>query len=508
MADLLGTAYVMVRGDGSRLGADLTAIGGKVKGFFSGLASSIGGITGQLGGLGSFLSIGGGLALATREMVAGVAAADEQAAADKRLEAVLKATGHAAGLSGEELRHHAAQLQYTTGVADDSIQNFQAVLLTFKNVQGDTFKQATALALDMAAVMGTDVEGAAVQLGKALNDPIQGLTALTRVGVSFSDQQKQLVKTLVETGRGAEAQSVILGELRSEFGGAAEAMAQGPEGNLKRLNSVLGEMREELGAALIPLRTLATEWQIRFVQGLTSAMPVITAVAEFISESFRFIVGWGYTLATNLGTVWELIQWSAESCALFLEDIFGNSVKAIQDSFFALGDSIVDLFGQLPTIVLQAARGSRDALDQVLGDALNRQKEIAGTILKPSANTLLAMNQAAMLAAELAGKKAALDSADRNRLTLQRPGERTFDRPGAGAQEFNKGKAKADAKDALRDVSGFLGPLELTKRLQEAFLKKDDKLLGVAEAQKDIQVGMAADLKRLADKPALGLAMP
>ena len=75
----------------------------------------------------------------------------------------------------------------------------------------------------MSPVLGTDASGSAIQLGKALNDPIKGITALTRVGVTFTEQQKDQITTLVESGKTIDAQKIILGELQKEFGGSAEA---------------------------------------------------------------------------------------------------------------------------------------------------------------------------------------------------------------------------------------------------------------------------------------------
>src|SRR5258708_1908746 len=63
------------------------------------------------------------------------------------------------------------------------------------------------------------------QLVKALNDPIHGVTSLMRVGVTFTAQQKEQIKTLVDTGHTMDAQKVILAELTKEFGGSAAAQA-------------------------------------------------------------------------------------------------------------------------------------------------------------------------------------------------------------------------------------------------------------------------------------------
>ena len=52
--------------------------------------------------------------------------------------------------------------------------------------------------LDMAEIFGS-VDSAAMQLGKALNDPVNMMGALTRAGVTFSEEQKEMIKNFVDS---------------------------------------------------------------------------------------------------------------------------------------------------------------------------------------------------------------------------------------------------------------------------------------------------------------------
>jgi hypothetical protein len=181
------------------------------------------------------------------------ALAQVQVDAETKLAAVIKATGGAAGFTADEMKKMAAGLQSITTFGDEAIINMQALLATFKEVKGDQFTEATRAALDMAAVLDTDLKGAAIQLGKALNDPTQGMNALTRSGVSFTEQQKQLVKALQESGNIAGAQNVILAEMRAQFGGAAEAAAAAAGGGMKQFWNTLGDIKESIGMEVLPL---------------------------------------------------------------------------------------------------------------------------------------------------------------------------------------------------------------------------------------------------------------
>ena len=155
---------------------------------------------------GAIAGVGVGLFAAARE------AADAEKV-HRQLEAVLKSTGNAAGLFKDDIEDQATALSKLTNYDNEAVLSAQNLLLTFTNIKGPIFQQATSTLLDMATAMGTDVKGSAIQLGKALNNPIDGISALTRVGVTFSDEQKKVIETLVNTGQTAKAQQVILNEL-------------------------------------------------------------------------------------------------------------------------------------------------------------------------------------------------------------------------------------------------------------------------------------------------------
>lgn len=177
--------------------------------------------------------------------------ATKQSDAEAKLAGVLRATGEAAGFTAKELIKEAAALQKVTTFGDEVIINAQAILATFKQIKGDQFKETTELAMDMATTMGNDVKGAVIQLGKALNDPAVGLTLLNRSGVTFSETQKNLIKQLVESGDLLGAQTIILKEVRSQFGGLARDLAKTDVGKFKQAINELGDAGEEFGAAII-----------------------------------------------------------------------------------------------------------------------------------------------------------------------------------------------------------------------------------------------------------------
>lgn len=166
-----------------------------------------------------------GLAAALKNAIAQTSAAEQS---NIRLQAVLRGTGHAAGLTKVELDSMADSMKRRLGIDDDAMRDSMAVMLTFRNISRESFRDALEVSADLAAVMQTDLKSAVLQLGKALENPEEGLTALTRSGVSFNDTQKEIIKHLVDTGRQAEAITLILSTMKSQgLDKVAESMNQG-----------------------------------------------------------------------------------------------------------------------------------------------------------------------------------------------------------------------------------------------------------------------------------------
>lgn len=170
-----------------------------------------------------------------------------QIEADTKLAAVIKSTGSAAGFSADQLKEYAAQLQEVTTFGDEVTESAAAVLLTFTNLHKDVFKRALKASMDLSTVLGTNLNSAVLQLGKALNDPVANMGALSRAGIQFSKDQKALIKNLVESGNLYEAQNIMLKEMERQFGGVAEAAAKTFGGSVKQLGNIIGDFQEKLG---------------------------------------------------------------------------------------------------------------------------------------------------------------------------------------------------------------------------------------------------------------------
>ena len=222
-----------------------------------GLSQGATAIQGPMGGVASRISVVNSLFSSGVGKTAGFAAAlagltlagykslkvfNEYEKAQLRTEALVRATGSAAGYSASELQGQADAVALNTLASVQGITEAQNVLLTFKSVSGDAFSQAVELSQDMAAVFGGSAKDKALQLGKALEDPVAGINALKRSGVSFTASQRDMIRSLVETGDVAGAQRVILEQLAGQVGGAGAAEAGGVAGSV----DTLGQRWDEL----------------------------------------------------------------------------------------------------------------------------------------------------------------------------------------------------------------------------------------------------------------------
>jgi hypothetical protein len=242
----LASAFVDLTLEDGRFGPRLAAVEKTMRGFQNRMES-----------MGRFarnalLGLGAGLIFSARE------AAKAEAAASK-LEATLKATGGAAGLTAKEIHAFASELEGASLFDNDEIVSAAAALARFGNISGAVFKDALRAATDLSAATGTDLVSATTRLGKALNDPAKRYKTLANAGVQFSEAQATTIKAFVKTGDVVAAQRVLLEQLEDQFSGVAEASTKTFGGAMIMVWRDMKRVAETIGVAFIPaLRAAAT----------------------------------------------------------------------------------------------------------------------------------------------------------------------------------------------------------------------------------------------------------
>ena len=194
------------------------------------------------------------------------AAFTEEEEAIARMTGALRANAGQANVSADEIRNLASRLQDTTTYADDATISAAGLLLTFHNISNELgdgnriFDRTIVSAQNLSAALGTDLESATMQLAKALENPATGLTALARSGTTFTAQQKDMIRTMVDAGDTLGAQRMILDVVESQYGGMAETMAQTTKGKIKSAMNTLGDSMEQFGALLVPMVDKVSEF--------------------------------------------------------------------------------------------------------------------------------------------------------------------------------------------------------------------------------------------------------
>lgn len=277
-------------------------------------------------------------------------------------EAVIKSMGLSATVSADQIGDMASALSKKNGVDDEAIQTGQNLLLTFGDLaktageSGGAFERASQIMVDMGAAMGTDASSSAIQLGKALNDPTAGITALTRVGVSFTDQQKEQIKAMQDAGDMAGAQGIILSELERQFGGSAAAQATATD----RMKIAFGNLQEEIGAKLVPAVEAVSTWMVntglpafeRFIGFISDNWPQVQAVIEQVMERVRVVVQnvlagieafwrtWGGTITAYLQGLWNAVRQIIEGAMNIIKGVIDVVMGLIRGDWSRVWDGI------------------------------------------------------------------------------------------------------------------------------------------------------------------------
>lgn len=345
MAVEVGTGYVSITPSAKGFGASLSK---QIDGEVSGAGKAAGGKAGAgfLGGMGGALKagvaavgVGAVLGLAT----SAAKAAQESARVAAITDATIKATGGAAGVTAAQVGDLAAALSMKTGIDDEQIQTGQNMLLTFKNVANaagegnDIFNQASEAALNLSAAGFGSVESASVMLGKALNDPVKGMAALSRAGVTFTADQKAQVEAAMANNDVLAAQKIILGEVEGQVGGVAEAAAD----PMAKLQVMFGNLMETIGGALLPA-----------INAIVDALgPVFEAIGPPVAEVAGILGGVLADAVKALSPIFAPLAQHVGKLASMLGGALGRVVAALAPLIVALLNALMPILEVVLTLI-------------------------------------------------------------------------------------------------------------------------------------------------------------
>lgn len=264
MAISAGTAYVELRAKMDQFNSDLKKAEGAVDSAGKTMSQKFEAVGAKMVSSGKrmttaiSLPIVGLGALAIKEF-------GEVEQVNAQTEAALKSTGGAAGVTATEIKSLAERMGELSARDAEEVQSATNVLLTFTKVRNEMgegnkmFDRTAEAALNLSARMGTDLNAAMLQVGKAVNDPIKGVSALGRAGVQFTEEQKAMIEGMVEAGDVMGAQKIVLSELETQFGGSAKAAGDAAS-PMTELKLAFNDMAESLGEVLMPFIRKAADF--------------------------------------------------------------------------------------------------------------------------------------------------------------------------------------------------------------------------------------------------------
>jgi phage-related protein len=343
----------------------------------------------------AFVGIAGGAILAAKGL-------EEAEIASAKLNNVLTSMGYENSV--KRVDKYAESLQNLTAVDADVIKATQTKLATFANLTktvdtaGGAFDRATVAALDLAAAGFGSAETNAVQLGKALEDPIKGITALARSGVTFTEQEKDKIKVLVESGELLEAQNMVLGAIEKQVGGTAAASAS----SFDKIKLALDGVADAIGTGILPLIEMLTPklqafsaWAaenskllstvVLVVGALTGALYALSLVIKavtIVQTVFNAVM-----LLNPIGLVVLAVAALAAGFVLAYKKIepFRDLVNSIFQGIKNIGSAIAaSKFGQLLGNIIGSFGGGRSAGGSVMAGQAVRVGEFGSEIFIPS----------------------------------------------------------------------------------------------------------------------------
>lgn len=275
-----------------------------------------------------------------------------------QLTAGLRSTHDASGQTTASLSDLADQITSYSGISDDAVKTGEAMLLTFTGIGKNVFPQATQAAADMATRLNggaipsaQQMNQVALLLGKALNDPVKGLTALQREGVTFTDQQKAQIKAMEKAGNTAGAQKVILAELNKEFGGSAKAAGQA-NGGIGILTAKFADMKEQLGQQLIPVMSKLLGALAPLISMFEAQMPVaMKAVSGFITTTLVPAISRFATWIKTDGVpdIQKLATYFQENLLPPMRQVAAFVTSTLIPAVLAVGKKLADFMGYVAT---------------------------------------------------------------------------------------------------------------------------------------------------------------
>ena len=283
--------------------------------------------------------------------------AELEAALNKTSTSLVGGSGvvKAVQITKDEIIGLSEQMQDLTTYSNDQVLSTENLLLTFTSIGKDVFPQTTKTVLDVATAMHEDLQSAAIQVGKAMQDPATGMAQLHRIGVNFTKQQIEQAKAMMAVGDVAGAQAIVLKELGTEFGGSAAAQANTFSGRMTQLKNVMDDVKKVFGEMIVKALEPILPKFIAFAKIMLDWVQYGTDVKTVAKALELQLGGFGKVIA-------DVIQFFAghKNALIALAGVFGGILSI---SIIAAATAMLSFVAvSLPMLAIFAALGAGVAL--------------------------------------------------------------------------------------------------------------------------------------------------
>ena len=321
----------------------------------SGLSTTVGQISPQLGSLMQGFAAGGPIGLAVAgigQLVGGlqdcVKAAIDSEQVWSRLKETVSRTGYTWEEVGGKIESAITGLMNVSRYSDEKLASAMKTLMQY-GMGVDEAMTALADTMDLATAKQVDLESAATAVGKAF----QGNTGvLERMGVVVADSKDSAVKF-----------ASAMGSIRESFGGAAQADITSYAGKWAQFTNKWDELMEKIGKGLLPVLTKMLDVFIVIVDGVSG---FVESMQRILGGFYDWLVG-GSFVQNMVDLVLNLATGGLNS---LLKMVMGN-LDGIISTLSDWGKTALDIFNNLWNGMVDSAIGAFNKICDVVKSGIN-----------------------------------------------------------------------------------------------------------------------------------------
>lgn len=352
-----------------------------------------------------------------------VTAAKAQIEAETKLETVLKNVEsiqirgpNAAVEAANNLKKVASEIQQTGVIGDEVLLSGMQQLATFQLDDGTISTLSAGMADLLAQTKGLNAsQSDAVSVANMIGKVMSGSTsALSRIGITFTEEQEKLLKT----GDSMQRAATLAEVLQQNVGGVNKALALTDQGKLQQAENTIGDLKETIGIKLMPVIASIATKAVPLVEKafdkvgqvidrisphvekmVSKAIPLVSKVFDFVGSAIGWLSPYIEKITSKalpmINRIFDAIGPAIEKIAPIAAEIFSfliNAASQLAPVFDLIGRSIMNgIGGRLPDIasLLQGLFGLIRAISPVVVTCIT----VIGRALAPVVSALISVAQ-------------------------------------------------------------------------------------------------------------------